>query len=72
MCRSDLQLRRQDREREFMERQAHDYETELKRILDEQKEDRKGLEMRFLDAKQDLARSESNKQLYKHESGTSI
>ena len=33
-------------------------DEELKRILDEQKDERKMLEMRFLDAQQDLKRSE--------------
>ena len=33
-------------------------DQELKRILDEQKEERKLLELRFLDAQQDLKRSE--------------
>lgn len=33
-------------------------EIELKKILDEQKDERKTLEMRFLDARQDLRRSE--------------
>ena len=45
-------------EQEFTSKQAQSLDQELKRILDEQKEERKLLELRFLDAQQDLKRSE--------------
>lgn len=45
-------------EQEFSSKQAQSLDQELKRILDEQKEERKLLELRFLDAQQDLKRSE--------------
>lgn len=45
-------------DKEFSGKQAGELEVELKRILDEQKDERKTLEMRFLDARQDLRRSE--------------
>ena len=38
-------------------KQASDYEAELKRLLEKQKADMKALELRFMDAKQDLTRS---------------
>ena len=44
-------------EQEFTSKQAQSLDQELKRILDEQKEERKLLELRFLDAQQDLKRS---------------
>lgn len=44
-------------DQEFSAKQAAEMEVELKRILDEQKDERKTLEMRFLDARQDLRRS---------------
>lgn len=44
-------------EQEFTAKQAQSMDQELKRILDEQKEERKLLELRFLDAQQDLKRS---------------
>ena len=44
-------------EQEFTSKQAQSMDQELKRILDEQKEERKLLELRFLDAQQDLKRS---------------
>ena len=45
-------------EREFEAQMAKETESELKRILDEQKDERKNLELGFLDARQDLKRSE--------------
>ena len=47
-------------EQDYASRQAKSMDEELKRILDEQKDERKMLEMRFLDAQQDLKRSECN------------
>ncbi len=43
---------------DFSGKKAREMEMELKKILDEQKDERKTLEMRFLDARQDLRRSE--------------
>ena len=44
-------------EREFAVQQANSYEAELNRVLEKQKADMKALEVRFMDAKQDLQRS---------------
>ena len=41
-----------------MSKQAQSMDSELKKCLDEQKEERKLLELRFLDGQQDLRRSE--------------
>lgn len=46
------------KEQEFMSKQAQSMDNELKKCLDEQKEERKLLELRFLDGQQDLNRSE--------------
>ena len=46
------------KEQEFVSKQAQSMDSELKRCLDEQKEERKLLELRFLDGQQDLKRSE--------------
>jgi hypothetical protein len=40
--------------------QASDYEAELNRLLEKQKADMKELELRFMDAKQDLRRNHTN------------
>ena len=39
--------------------QSEHFESELRRLLEQHKEEMKNLELRFLDAKQDLKRSES-------------
>ena len=44
-------------EREFAVQQANSYEAELNRVLEKQKANMKALEVRFMDAKQDLQRS---------------
>ena len=46
------------KEESFAGKQAKDKESEVRLILKEQKEDRKALELGFLDVKQDLSRSE--------------
>ena len=42
----------------FNRKQTDELETEIKHILTDQKEEKKMLELNFLDAKQDLERSE--------------
>ena len=47
-----------------MAKQAQSMDNELKRSLDEQKEERKLLELRFLDGQQDSKRSELDPLLF--------
>jgi hypothetical protein len=59
-AKTEALLRKQENERKFCVQQASDYEAELNRLLEKQKADMKELELRFMDAKQDLRRNHTN------------
>ncbi|XP_064382334.1 serine/threonine-protein kinase 10-like isoform X2 [Halichondria panicea] len=59
-AKADISGKRQRKDQDFSGKQAREMEIELKKILDEQKDERKTLEMRFLDARQDLRRSHTS------------
>ena len=51
-------------EREYSQRLAANYERELNQVLERQKAEMKAKELLFMDARQDLERSEYNKTLH--------